>query len=439
MSRPFLLDRGAATPVPSVRPPLKVKRLVWITNTLHTAGGGTRLLFEGIQYYKSIGIDAHIITWDFDEEALFGGTYSRDSVHIIGDKHSASAVRSTFNRAATRVGTFGRLRRLIAEINPDIVLNQSEYDCTLLYLALRGTRYEYATLIFGQMFQAHEDTMKYALMYRRHFNAIRSSTPGYQELVPLQRPKTGALSRLTTETLGVARYPAMRNARRIFVFSKQVQWENHKLYGVSSIIAKGAFPRAIVGKPIGYPIDEHRDRPGQKIILSLCRLIRKKRVDLKLRAFHQCLERGTIGDAKLLIGGKGEDYDQLVALAGDLKLGDRVKFLGFVPDADVYPLTAACDSYMSLDVADFDISPFEALALKRPVIWSSEMDTDDFLSSCPAVFAVPPTVDAVADAIKKSLALDLTAVDWSGVDHYSWEAYFQGILDAIEAGGGVVS
>jgi glycosyltransferase involved in cell wall biosynthesis len=409
----------------------KISSIVWVTHTLHTAGGGPRLLLEGSNYYRSKGIDVKILTWDFGEEALFNGAYPSDNIVVLSDQNPPQGA-SIFKRVLHRLKTTSRLRREIQKVNPDLILNQSEYDCTLLLFTLLGTPYRYGTLIFGQMYQIHEDLTKYTLMFRRHLNEIRNSTPGYREILPEKCPPTGLLNRFLTEIIAVLRYFAVRNSREIFVFSKQVKWEVGKVYNAQAKIAKGAFPADILNRVFEDRIAAYRENPDEKILLSICRLVKKKRVDLKLRAFAHFMGGRKDRNYRMLIGGRGEDHEKLVTLAGELGISDRVTFLGFVAEKDVCPLTAHCDVYLSLDVADFDISPYEALALRRPVIWSSEMDVDDYLSKCPAVIAVEPTVEKVSAAIGRALELKTNEVDWSGMARYSWEAYFQEMLDVYE-------
>jgi glycosyltransferase involved in cell wall biosynthesis len=409
----------------------KIKKIAWITSTLHTAGGGSRLLLEGVAYYRSKGIEVLVITWDFDKESLFDGRYARDNIYEIEGSRNTGG--SLTERAFKRLKTIKILRRKVREFSPDIIFNQSEYDAALLKIALLGMKYPHVSFVFGQMFQFHEDLAKYAFPFNRHLAEIRNSTPGYRELVPAKRPDSRVRDIFLAQIIAIPRYFAIRASKAIFVFSKQVQWEVSKVYsGAGAYIEKGAYPRASIGTPQHYDIAKFQARPGERILLSLSRLIEKKRVALKIRALKVLVRDRGITDIRLVIGGKGEERENLLNLVKELDLGDYITFLGYVPEAELYPLTSVCDVYLSLDVADFDISPYEALSLRRKIIWSSEMDMDDYLSSCGAIFPVEPEPEAVADAIEAALARDEKTIDWSGLDRYSWETYFENILHRIE-------
>jgi glycosyltransferase involved in cell wall biosynthesis len=411
-------------------PSLKIQKIAWIASTLHTAGGGSRLLLEGKKYYEEQGIEVLVITWDFNKESLFDGRYAANGIKEIDGSKDQSGGLTT--RAFNRIKTIGRLRSMIIAFQPDVIFNQSEYDAALIKIALFGIRYRLISFIFGQMFQFPLDLAKYSFPFKKNFNEIRQSTPGYREFVPAARPTTRLRDIILAQAIAIPRYFAIRSSEAIFVFSKQVRWEVSKLYGASAHILKGAYPRSVIGYAFNFDRSKITDKPSQRIILSLSRLIEKKRVALKIEAMRVLIFDRKVQNIKLVIGGKGEEMPQLVDLAARLGLSEHVLFLGYVPEKDVYPLTQSCDVYTSLDVADFDISPYEALALKRKIVWSSEMDLDDYLGSCGAIFPAEPTPDKVADAIENALKQDENIIDWSGLERYSWESYFGEILSIIE-------
>jgi glycosyltransferase involved in cell wall biosynthesis len=408
----------------------KINKIAWVSSTLHTAGGGSRLLLEGVAYYRSLGIEVLVITWDFNEEALFDGRYSSDNIVEIGGSQDIG--NSLTSRALRRLKTVKTLRSKLKTFKPDIVFTQSEYDVTLLRMAMIGTRTKHATFVFGQMFQFPSDLAKYAYPFNRHLNEIRLSTSGYREFISPKRPPSRFVDIFLAQAIAIPRYFAVRSSLAVFVFSKQVQWEVSKIYGVKADIMKGAFPRMILGEAFTYDGQKLKSKTGETLLLSLSRLIEKKRVALKIRALDILVHQRGKKNFRLIIGGKGAEMERLKELVSNLDLTDHVTFLGYVPEHEVYPLTAACDVYLSLDVADFDISPYEALAMKRKIVWSSEMDMDEYLSSCGAIFPVEPLPDLVADAIENAMSKPDASIDWSGQDRYSWETYFENIRQIVE-------
>jgi glycosyltransferase involved in cell wall biosynthesis len=79
-----------------------------------------------------------------------------------------------------------------------------------------------------------------------------------------------------------------------------------------------------------YAPDPAAQRLPEPTFLYLGRLRRYKGIDLVLRAVAALRDRGT--HVRLLVGGKGEYEPRLRALAAELRLEDRVEFLGFVSE-----------------------------------------------------------------------------------------------------------
>lgn len=110
---------------------------------------------------------------------------------------------------------------------------------------------------------------------------------------------------------------------------------------------------------------------------------------------------------------------------GDVDVSvDGVRFLGFVPDADLRPLMAAADAfaYPSLEEG-FGLPILEAMAQGTPVVTSRGSATEEVAGGA-AVLVDPLHVDAIAEGIR--LALDDRA-RWVAAARdraatFSWEA-----------------
>ncbi len=107
------------------------------------------------------------------------------------------------------------------------------------------------------------------------------------------------------------------------------------------------------------PVDVGRFEPSSRIddyYLFVGRLVPYRRLDVLIEAFNKM-------GRPLVIAGSGRDRERLEALAGP-----TVKFLGFVPDADLPDLLARCRAFVWPGEEDFGISPLQASAAGRPVI-----------------------------------------------------------------------
>jgi glycosyltransferase involved in cell wall biosynthesis len=106
---------------------------------------------------------------------------------------------------------------------------------------------------------------------------------------------------------------------------------------------------------------------GGALLLNVKRLHPLADQATLLEALHRVRRRRT--DAVLLVAGAGEEESALKARAAALGLGDAVRFLGLVPNAEVARLQAAADLFVLSSVLEATPTvALEALAAGTPVV-----------------------------------------------------------------------
>ncbi|QYC39452.1 GDP-mannose-dependent alpha-mannosyltransferase [Nonomuraea coxensis DSM 45129] len=124
-----------------------------------------------------------------------------------------------------------------------------------------------------------------------------------------------------------------------------------------------AEPKAWARKLFGLP-----DRPT---VLFVGRLDEEKRIDELVRALPLVLNET---DAQVALVGKGNQRAELERLAARIGVGDRVFFLGFVPDENMPQAYAAADVFAMPGVAELQsIATLEAMATGLPVVAADAM------------------------------------------------------------------
>ena len=118
------------------------------------------------------------------------------------------------------------------------------------------------------------------------------------------------------------------------------------------------------GKPNEH-LRQRFDLPeGRPLALHVNRLSYEKRVDVLLVAAAKMSSNGYI-----VIAGSGPDEADLHAQAEQMNLGDRVKFLGYVRDADLLGLRRLADVFVIPSEGDLQsLATMEAMACGLPVI-----------------------------------------------------------------------
>lgn len=126
----------------------------------------------------------------------------------------------------------------------------------------------------------------------------------------------------------------------------------------------------------GLPCDDLKQRiglePGEKLILSVGRLSRRKGFDMVIRSLPELIVQGiTVRYAHI---GIGEDYDYLVNLAKEMDMADKIHFLGHVSPEELPRWYNACDVFVmpnreiNGDTEGFGMVFIEAAACGKPAI-----------------------------------------------------------------------
>jgi glycosyltransferase involved in cell wall biosynthesis len=160
--------------------------------------------------------------------------------------------------------------------------------------------------------------------------------------------------------------------------------------------------RPIIRCSVALPVEI---RPEGQDIVAVGRLISKKGFDLLVRAFARIDRPGL----RLKIAGGGPDHDELVALAGELGVAERIDFLGSTPHADCLELIRGagifaipCRTSPTGDRDGIPVVLMEAMAAGRPVIAGRLESIAELVEDGTSGLLVPPDdVDALADALAK--------------------------------------
>ena len=149
--------------------------------------------------------------------------------------------------------------------------------------------------------------------------------------------------------------------------------ECHRVFANSRIVANrvlefnGIRPRAILYPPLER---DHPFRPGPfgDSILYVSRLNAIKRQELAIEAM-----RHTDPAVELIIAGTGDDpayQSKLEARAREIGVAERVRFTGWISDAEKATLTASCCGalYLAFDEDSYGYSTLEAFHACKPVI-----------------------------------------------------------------------
>ena len=211
---------------------------------------------------------------------------------------------------------------------------------------------------------------------------------------------------------------ALGEARRLFAISQNVADRLRSANGLE----------AEVLRPPPQELDYRCEDYGS-FVLSVGRLDRAKRVDLLVQAVASNPE------LEAVVAGDGPERGRLEALADELRLDDRLRFLGRVDDAELASLYATCLGvfYAPVD-EDLGLVPYEAFLSEKPVVTTSDAGGPlEVVSDEQTGLVCEPEPAAIAAAVARLASSPEDARAWGRrgkalAEQSSWDAVIDRLL-----------
>jgi glycosyltransferase involved in cell wall biosynthesis len=173
----------------------------------------------------------------------------------------------------------------------------------------------------------------------------------------------------------------LRSGGNTIVTSEYLRAECRKDFGIDAhIVRMGALANS-------RPANLIRPVTGELRLLSVCRIETNKRIDWVLRSLaeleHASPSLSSQRGWRLDLAGKGPLIPQLTELAASLGISSRVRFHGFVPDAELQALYDEAHLFLMPAVQGYGIPAIESLQRGIPVLLHRESGVSDILLDTP--------------------------------------------------------
>jgi len=151
---------------------------------------------------------------------------------------------------------------------------------------------------------------------------------------------------------------------------------------------------------------------------------RKNHIGL-IKAFAQAQKKKKGPVMLVLVGGKGWLYEETRQVVEELRLENKVRFLGRVSDLELITLYSMADVFAFPSFFEgFGIPPLEAMACGAPVITSNTSSLPEVVGDA-ALLVDPYDVSALGHAIMRlledeQLQAELRQKGYQRVQHYTW-------------------
>ncbi len=378
-------------------------------------GGAERLLLAEYKQIKTLGLPVKIVSYQVNKEALFEEDIPEEDLITF---------KSRFSFISMMKFAFFMMRK-----RSEIFLTASGHIDT--YIASLFSFASYYLHIHHPSFMSFNEYDKYSIFQSQYFNECTESNFGAQRFHEI-RNSLSFLQLIKINLRAFISIKAIQKAKESFVLSDYAKKEKAKLFGIKSTVLQGAIEKNLLQNP---PVDNNRSlfkEDAKYKILTIARLDINKRIDVLLKSFSIFLEKNP--DSVLYIGGNGPEKAELESLANTLNISHSVKFLGFVQDSDLFQYYYEADLFASIDWADYRITAFESLAMNTKVLLSDETSYPKYLEDSGYLFISPPTIDATAKMLEKSLR-QRPSISFDELKKYldcvTWETYVSDIVKHI--------
>ncbi|GIM30256.1 glycosyl transferase family 1 [Clostridium polyendosporum] len=149
-----------------------------------------------------------------------------------------------------------------------------------------------------------------------------------------------------------------------------------------------------------FALREQKSQNDKFKFLSVCYLMQKKGLDILLKAFAKSFKG--YEDVELIIGGDGEEKDNLLRLTNELGISSQVKFLGALNRDEVIENMQSCNAFvLPSRFETFGVVFIEALACGKPIIATKTGGPDGIVNKGNGFLVEVEDIEGLSIAMKK--------------------------------------
>ena len=230
----------------------------------------------------------------------------------------------------------------------------------------------------------------------RGFHCLMHDTPSLFEDASALTLKQ-KLNRVVSDRIAAR---GLKSGGHTIVTSEYLREESRRVFGVQADIAR----MGGLSNPAGFHL---RPVSGTLRMLSVSRIEANKRVDWMLRALLS-LEQIDVPlssriDWSLDVAGRGSQLEAARQLAASLGLAERVRFLGYVSDAELERLYERAHLFLMPAVQGYGIPAIEALTRGLPVLLHRESGVSDILRKTPWATVIERGDEGMAPGLARAI------------------------------------
>lgn len=299
--------------------------------------------------------------------------------------------------------------------------------------------------------------LSYWKLKKNIFKAVKAFRP---ELIILHQPLSGTMIQRLFKNIETRYFfhsswvDEVRSQGKTLGLKKRASLEREALQHSSKVFVTSPFTQSVLNrvcpgledKTVENPLavnsppfqpnisaralicEKHHINESRKVLTSFRRLTARTGIDLLLKAISQ------INNVTLLLGGTGEQEQQLKTLTAQLGIEDRVIFLGYIEEAEMLQTLQGSDLAVvpSKELEGFGLFTIEALACGCPVAATPAGNNRNLLESAgfPEMVCAEITEESLCQAITDLLTKDhdKETLSRSVLNKFSWQKHVEALI-----------
>lgn len=358
--------------------------IILFYHKLIAPGGAERLIIRQYEYLKSINHPVELWTFETNNNALFG--IDRGEILIIR-------------------GWFHLLKEIKKNNFAHFIFDSGFTHLSILLLIVPKIRY--SVNYHHPLWMSFNDSHKWSLRKTKLTNKRLCQKIKYDSSL-IKKPYFLIKIAYTIKEILFSHF--LSKAKIIWVLSEYSKREKQEYFGLNPIVRQGAIDDS--------HLTSFKEKKDPFKILVVSRLDKNKRIDVLINAIFLLKNKLKF---KVDIIGIGPEFSSLQTLTNQLGLSKEISFKGFLKEEELSEFYKQASLFVSIDMADFKITMFEALNYGCKVLVSNETEVPIKLKEF--VHTTDVSENSVAEAINN--LFHSKSPEPINLYLYTWRYYFE--------------
>jgi len=316
-----------------------------------------------------------------------------------------------------------------------IIVHENSHIHVYLATIFLKSKIQIIQHLYGSFVWLLGSKLNHSFFYRNKIKIILNQIPSHKEYQNKINIKLSLLPRIKTEAQAILDYLSIRSFNNVVTCSPHIKKELEVLYKINAKVIPGGvdeqnLEESEISKLKNIFIKELGFHQDAKIILTINRLDKRKRIDLLIETFYELQKNNN--NILLVVIGTGEEKNNLINLVNKLNINEKVFFTGFVTD-EIYKKYLVASEIIAYPAwCAWGLVPLESLAFNKKTVVSNDAMVFQSVVNLDNTEIFEPNKDSLLLALKKSLSKKNTESKEFINRNFAWNVFFSSIYNLFD-------